>query len=583
MQIGRFKLATPLDPVWDKIPGRPSATIGAGILFIVLATLMAYSPVFTAGFIWDDDDYVINNLHLNDWDGLREMWFHPAATPQYYPLVFTTFWLEHHLWGLHAGGYHMVNVLLHILAALLLWRVLARLRVPGAWLAAAIFALHPVEVESVAWITERKNVLSAVFYLAAALAWLRFAELEPAVPPTRRRWGWYAVALVLFVAALLSKTVTCSLPAVLLLVMWWKKGRLDWRAVLPLAPFFLAGIGLGLTTAWLEKTHVGAIGADWSLTLADRCLVAGRALWFYASNLVFPTHLMFIYPRWTIDAGVWWQWLFPVAVAGVLAALWRARHRIGRGPLVAVLIYAGTLAPAIGFINVYPMRFSFVADHFQYLAGAGLIALAATWLHRCPPLIPALGLFLCGALTWHQCAIYQDLETLWRDTLKKNPACWMAHSNLGRLLVRQNKLAEAEAHYRAGLELNPREEEIHYNYANLLARTGRLETAVAEYEQALQLAPAQADPHNNLGAVLLQLKRTDEAIAQYRLAVQCQPEVMRYHYNLGSALAAEHQVAAAVAEFQRALQLEPDSDLIKRRLRALGVTANQPPVKSTLP
>jgi len=570
MHLGAYKLATPLDSFWDRINRRPSVAVRAGLLFIVLAALVAYSPVFSAGFIWDDDDYVTNNPHLNDLTGLQAMWRTTTATPQYYPLVFTTFWLEHHLWGLHAVGYHAVNVLLHILAALLLWRALARLQVPGAWLAAAIFALHPVEVESVAWVAERKNVLSAVLYFSAALAYLRFAGLEETKPPARRCWGDYAAAFVLYLAALLSKTVTCSLPAVLLLLIWWKKGRLDRRNVLCLTPFFLAGIGLGLTTAWLEKAHVGAHGADWSLTLADRCLVAGRALWFYATNLVFPENLMFMYPRWAIDTAVWWQWLFPVAALVAVAALWRARRRIGRGPLVAVLVFAGTLAPALGFINVYPMRFSFVADHFQYLAGVGLITLAAARLSRCPRILPGLALLVCGLLTWRQCGIYHDLETLWRDTLKRNPACWMAHSNLGRLLVQEQKFDEAEMHYRAGLELNPREDDIHYNYANLLARTGRLEPAVAQYEQAAQLAPEKPDIHSNLGAVLLKLHRTDEAVAQYRLAIQCQPDVMRYHYNLASALASEHQVDGAVAEFQRALQLEPDSDLIKRRLRSLG-------------
>ena len=312
-------------------------------LLLIAATVFAYQPVWHAGFIWDDDFYVTNNPTLHDLGGLQRIWFEVGAVPQYYPMVHTTFWLEYHLWGLNPVGYHLINVLLHAITAILLWQVLLRLRVRGAWLAAIIFALHPVEVESVAWITERKNVLSAVFYFAAALAYLRFVALEEPGGPNRLRWYWYLGALVLFMAALLSKTMTCSLPAALLLVSWWKKGRVQRGEILPLLPFFVVGVGLGLMTAWIEKYHVGAQGAAWSLTFADRCLIAGRALWFYAGKLVWPAHLTFIYPRWKIEPEMWWQWLFPVAAVVVVAGLWLARRRIGKGPLVAVLFFAARL------------------------------------------------------------------------------------------------------------------------------------------------------------------------------------------------------------------------------------------------
>ena len=560
----------------SKPPGlvaRVPATVWYGVLFIVVATLLAYWPVYSAGFIWDDDDYVYNNPYLKDLKGLATFWLDGRAMPQYYPMVFSSFWVEYQFWGLNPHGFHVINVLLQIVVALLLWRVLASLKVPGAWLAAALFALHPVQVESVAWVAERKNVLSTAFYLTAALAYLRFAGLiGPPTDPPQRRYYW--VALALFGAALLSKTVTCSLPAALILVIWWKQGRLVRRDILPLLPFFLVGLVLGLHTAWLEKTHVGASGVEWSLTLLERCLVAGRVLWFYASNLVCPLHLTFMYPRWVINAGVWWQWLFPLGAAGVVAGLWLARNRIGRGPLVAVLFFAITLFPASGFINVYPMRFSFVADHFQYLACVGLIALGAARLCQYPKFVPGAILALCGLLTWNQCAIYQDLPTLWADTLAKNPACWMAHTNLGWLLAAQGQFPEAEAQYQASLAINDRVEDTHYNYGNLLARTDRLPEAVVQYQQALQLAPDRAAFHSNLGVVLLRLKRTDEAIAEDRQATILDPNVMSYHYNLANALLAQHQTNEAVAEFQRALQLAPDSALVKRRLHALGVDVN---------
>src|SRR5215831_21076118 len=227
---------------------------------IVLLVLLVYLPVLHSGFIWDDDSYVTENPTLRSLDGLRRIWFEVGAVPQYYPMVHSTFWLEYHLWGLNPVGFHLVNVLLHAAAAILLWQVLKRLKIPAAWLVATIFALHPIEVESVSWVTERKNVLSAVFYFAAALAYFRFAPPTESVVRNSRRWYWYAGALILFLAALLSKTVTCSLPAALLLVCWWKKGRVQWSDLLPLLPFLAVGAGLGLLTAGMEKYRVGAHG-----------------------------------------------------------------------------------------------------------------------------------------------------------------------------------------------------------------------------------------------------------------------------------------------------------------------------------
>src|SRR5688572_14862801 len=373
----------------DTSSRRRSALIGSGVLLAM--TLIAYLPAFRAGFIWDDPDYVVNNATLRSLDGLRQIWFVPRATPQYYPLVHTSFWIEYQLWRLNPAGYHAVNVLLHALAAVLLWRVLKLLDVPGAWLAAAIFAVHPMHVESVAWVTERKNVLSGVFYLAAALAYFRSSfglwgsgigeDKDTAVDSSNTRHPKpdtrYSLSLGLFVCALLSKTVTASLPATILLVIWWKRGRITRRDVVPLIPFFVIGVALALNTARLEREHVGASGAEFDFSALDRILIAGRAAWFYAWKLIAPVNLSFIYPRWTIDDRAAWQYAFPLAAVALVAALFVLRHRIGRGPLVAILFFGGTLVPALGFFNVYPMRYTFVADHFAYHASIGIIVLIA--------------------------------------------------------------------------------------------------------------------------------------------------------------------------------------------------------------
>jgi tetratricopeptide (TPR) repeat protein len=525
---------------------------------IVLLVFLAYLPALRGGFIWDDDAYVTHNPTLHDLGGLQRIWFELGAVPQYYPMVHTTFWLEYHLWGLHPVGYHLINVLLHAAAAIFLWQVLLRLRIRGAWLAAVLFALHPVCVESVAWITERKNVLSAVFYFTAALAFLRFVALEEPDGPNRLRWYWYLGALVLFMAALLSKTVTCTLPAALLLVCWWKKGRVQRGEILPLLPFFALGVGLGLITAWMEKFHVGAQGAEWSLTFADRCLIAGRALWFYAGRLVWPAHLTFIYPRWKIEPEVWWQWLFPVAAVGVVAGLWLARRRIGKGPLVAVLFFAGTLGPALGFVNVYPMRFSFVADHFQYLASVGLITLCAVGLARMPRVMPATLVVLLGALTWQQAGIYRNLETLWRDTLANNPDCWMAHNNLGKYLINEGRIEEAMEHYHKAIQINPNNPEGLTGLGIALAAKGRFDEEIENYRKAIQINPDFYGAPYNLGIALAARGQFDEAIENYYKAIQINPNSFNALNNLGNALAAKGRFDEAIKNYRQAIQINPN-------------------------
>lgn len=536
---------------WRNSPWFLSALLG-------LAVAVAYQQVWHAGYIWDDDSYVTKNTTLLDLHGLWRIWFELAATPQYYPLIHTGFWIEHHLWGLNPLGYHLVNVVLHALAAILLWRALVRLGIPGAWLAAAIFAVHPVEVESVAWITERKNVLSAVFYFAAALTYLRFEEARDSKDPGPRRSYLYVASLLLFVLALLSKTVACSLPAALLLVRWWKTGRIKRQDILPLLPFFVVGLGLGLLTAWLEKHHVRAEGEEWALTFGQRCLIAGRALWFYAGKLFFPARLTFMYPRWNVSAAFGWAWLFPAAFAALVATLWRMRARIGRGPLIALLFFAGTLFPALGFLNVYPFRYSFVADHFQYLASVGLIVLGAAGLIRLPRFFLPILLAVLIVLTWKQVGIYRDLGTLWSDTVEKNPESWMAQNNLGIVLQKKGQQDEAIAHFQKALELDPNKFETQNNLGYSLSMSGRLREAFLYLERALEINPNYAAAHYNLGNALLRSGRRAEAIDQLQQALELDPSYVPAFSDLGSAFLQTGQVDKSLEHLERALQIDPD-------------------------
>jgi tetratricopeptide (TPR) repeat protein len=547
---------------------------------IIALTIAAYIPAMQGGFIWDDDDYVTNNATLRSLDGLRRIWLDVGATPQYYPLVFTSFWIEHRLWGFEATGYHIVNVLLHSINAVLVWIVLRRLALPpaGAWLAAAVFALHPVHVESVAWITERKNVLSGLFYLGSLLAYLRFRPLAPNSSDDKSRWPYYALSLVLFLAALLSKTVTCTLPAAIMLLLWWKRDRFAIRDVLPLLPMFALGLAAGLMTALMEAQHVGAAGPDWDLSPAERLLIAGGAIWFYLGSLIWPSALTFIYPRWEISVSTWWQWLYPTGALVMSAALWGLRDRIGKGPLVAFLFFIGTILPALGFVNIYPMLFSFVADHFQYLASIGPLALIAmlaakTTAHLPSPVrLGAAGALLAtlGALTWQQARIYESPQTLWRDTLRKNPAAWIAHNNLSVEFQKQARHIEAAERARAALELRPGYPPAHNNLGLALQSLGRPLEAMQEFRnaivshrdlfqhhgQALDPQPEFALAHLNLANLLTMTGHSDEAESHYRQAIAAQPCLAQAHHNLAAFLLSAGRFDEAAAECQAALEID---------------------------
>jgi tetratricopeptide (TPR) repeat protein len=546
---------------------RPRAPVGSAIsqtdlalgVVIVVATILAYLPAIQGGFIWDDNMYVTANELLWKPGGLGRIWFEPEATPQYYPLVHTTYWLEYRLWGLAPVGYHLVNVLLHAASALVLWRLLRTLAVPGAWLAAAVFALHPVQVESVAWVTERKNVLSCLLYL---IAWRTYLPFALAADGEQRAWGRWSATLALYVAALLSKTVVMTFPFAVLVVVWWKRGRIAWRDVAPLVPLMVIGVSLGYLTAWLEAHHVGASGKEWSLTLLDRCVLAGRVVWFYAAKLVWPHPLVFVYPRWHVDATVWWQSVYTLALLAVVAALWLARDRLGRGPLAAVLVFAGTLAPALGFVDVFPFRYSFVADHFQYHASMALIVLACAVVasQRWPAVaarVAAAGLLLVlGATTWVHAHVYADLETLYRDTLAKNTDAWLVHNNLGRILEHQGKIAEARDHFAETIRLFPEYPEGHNNLGAMLEKLGKPDEALAEYRESVRLLPDFADATMNLGRLLAQRGQHEEAIGYLEASVKARPfaPAMR---NLARSLAAVGRTDDAIARFRDAIRLDP--------------------------
>ncbi len=547
--------------------------LSAVFALIAGVTLVAYWPALNGDFLWDDAGHVTSSA-LQSWSGLWRIWFEVGATQQYYPLLHTVFWIEHGIWGDSTIGYHVINVLEHAAAATLLVALLRRLEIPGAVLAALVFALHPVGVESVAWISEQKNTLSTVFYLAAALAWLRFED--------ERRPAQYVVATLWFLAALLTKTVTATLPAALLVVAWWRRGEVSWRRdVVPLLPWLVLGVAAGLGTAWIESTQIGAGSDGLTLGVVERGLVAGRVVWFYLGKLLWPVRLAFFYPHWTIDALVTWQWLFPLATLLVLGGLWSWRRR-DRAPLAAALLFGGALFPVLGFVNVYPFIFSYVADHFQYLASLGMIAFLTAAAIRGHALLPwpkwsgpAIAAGVClvlGGLTWRQAGTYRDLLTLYQGTLERNPESWVAHLNLGTVLAEGGQPEQSLPHLQRALELKPDSPETLNSLADVLNQLGRSTEAVPLLERALQRQPRFAEAHNTLGVALMATGRAQEGVTEFKRAMEISPQLVLARVNLGWALANRGQVTEALALFEQAQRLRPDlADIEYKWGHALGL------------
>ncbi|HVL68543.1 MAG TPA: tetratricopeptide repeat protein [Vicinamibacterales bacterium] len=578
-------------------PWRPHRLLPVGLLALAAAI---YQPAWHGGLLWDDPAH-ITKPELRSLEGLWRIWFDLGATQQYYPLLHSAFWLQWQLWGDAVLGYHLVTIALHAVCAFLVASLLARLQVPGAPLAALLFAVHPIHVESVAWITELKNTLSTTFFLLAALAYVRW-DLS-------RRTADYALALALFVCALLTKTVTATLPAALLVLFWWQRGQVTWRDVRPLVPFFVLGVVAGLTTAWVERTLIGAEGAEFAFSPVERVLIAGRAFWFYLGTLAWPVDLTFIYPRWEVSEGVWWQYLYPAAALGLVVVLWAVRRR-SRAPLAAALLYGGLLFPVLGFFNVFPFRYSFVADHFAYLPSIPVLALAAAaaaalatrvtaasrGLVRIALAVPVLALAL---LSWRQAHDYASAEALYRATLARNPSAWLAHNNLALILLRQGQHDDARRHFEEAVRLNPLVAEHHANLGRLLLQQGAIDEAIARLDAALAVDPDLPNVHSDKGVALLRAGRIDEALAQFDRALalapqhpeaainrahalrargvarmqageradgiadlteaaRLQPQNAEFRNDLGVALLVSGRVAEAVAEFEAALRVRPD-------------------------
>ena len=512
------------------------------LLVLGLLAIGSYLPALWGEFVWDD--FLLMKLDaVSSWSGIWQIWFNPssaylqgdAVEGHYWPLLYTTFWLEHKLWGFNPLGYHALNLLLHFANTALLWRLLLRMGVSGAWFAAAVFAVHPLHVESVVWIISRKDLLSALFYLGAFFMWIRFTE----APRFRR----YAAALALFGAALFCKSIAVTLPAALLIFQWWRNGRVTPVDLVRAAPFFLLGLGVTGFDTWFYKTNA-AVPFDYSAY--ERLLIASRALWFYLEKLLWPTDLAVIYPHWEIDPTDPSGWLYFAGALAVVFALWTLRFRIGRGPMACALFFAVTLSPTLGFVDYSYMGLSFVADRYQYLAGIGVIVFFTAAAVRAAQNIPAasrgagiaglLVIALLGLAAWNQSEVYRNEVSLFRHVISLNPDSWVAHQNLGMALVRLGEFEEAEVHTRSSLEIFPLNPKAVRNLGEALKGQERYDESLKWYRAIAALEPGEPLNHLGVGSVLLALGKYPEAVSSLKKALELGPAplvVPKAHALLG--------------------------------------------------
>jgi len=535
-------------------------------LVMALGIGAAYWRVQYADFNWDDDMHITANPTIVGPLGLKEIW--TSGKANYFPLTMTSFWVQHALWDLKPGPYHGVTVLFHIASAIVLWRVLLRLVVPGAWLGAMIWALHPVQVESAAWICELKNTQSALFYLLAILFFLRWGQGREQL-----RWDRaYVVAWVAALFAILSKSSTVMLPVVLGLIGWWQ-GRRQWRDALWLVPFLALSLLASGWTIWEQKVNSMASGPDWGHGLASRLMIAGKVPWFYLGKLLWPEPLVFIYPRWDVSALGLLHWVPLLATVGLGIVLWLKRDSAWRPVFVALTYFFVSLFPVLGLFDVFFFKYSFVGDHLQYLASMGPLVLIGALVAGLAKTRVGFGWVAragfvagLGAMTYAQTGIYLTQETLWKDTVALNPKAWIARMNLGALHLAKREFDAALREFEGAEKARPGDPLTAVNFAVTYLEMQRPADAVAVLQEALPRMGHIAEGHNTMAVALLRLGRAQEAIPHAEAALRVKPDFPAARVTLaeasiviGRTLLERGRLAEAVAHYENALGLAGDS------------------------
>ncbi len=546
-------------------------SLAAGIACIFILVFIDYYPAIRGQFIWDDYLYVANCDLIKAHDGLYRFWF-TTQPIDYWPVSNSSFWIEWRLWGTNTLGYHLTNIVLHGISALLVWLILRKLSIPGAFLAALLFAVHPVNIESVAWIAQRKGLMALCFALLSILCYLQpepmGARLAGEKQTTWRSYHWYAASWLCFLLAMLSKGSVALLPLVLVLIVWWKRRAIGLTDLVRIIPFLLLAAALTLVNIWFQQKSAGGVVRN--AGLCERIADSGVVVWFYLSKALLPIDLAFIYPQPKVDPATAEAWIpLAGAIAATCALFWKRHTRAGRHLLFAWAFFCLALLPVMGLTDVYFMKFSLVADHYQYLAVIAVAAAATAswtiWLRRTArawrPVAfvgaaAVIGAF--GLLTWQQSHLYSNAAMIYQATLEKNPSCWLAHNNLGRIFFDAGRLKEAIEQYEEALSLKDNFPETHNNLSAALLKTGKLPEAIEHLHIALELDPGYAEAHTNLGIALSAEGRLPEAIEQHRLALATQPDNPEFLNNLGAELSKLGRYQETIDCFEKALRINPD-------------------------
>src|SRR5437899_2984776 len=587
-QLGKFRAAAnsqhqgppPREPVVHT--PAPGWVLWLVPVLIALVPVAAFLPALQNQFVSSDEgESFLGHPHYRGlgWSQLHWMW--TTHQGHYIPLTWMTLGLDYLLWGMNPFGYHLTSLLLHAANAVAFFFVVRRIlkrALPSpserghalavsAGVAALVFAIHPLRVESVAWVTERRDVLSGLFYLVAILLYLRACE------GMARGRGWYWLSVAVFGCALLSKSMVVNLPVVLLIldvyplrrlggfVGWWSGPAR--RIYVEKIPFVLLAAAASAVAVMAQLSKSAMIPVA-HLSALGRLAVSAYGLSFYLWKMVVPLNLSPLYMRPpTVDPEAPPFILSYGLVLAITAIVLALRRRMPGLP-AAWAAYVVVLLPVLG---IFQSGSQIAADRYTYLAGLGWAILAGAGLLACRHATrflirgSAVGVLVgLEVLTWNQVHVWHDSEKLWTHALAIDPKSSAAHSNLGSALIAQGKPAEASEHFREALRINPNDADDHTNLGMALARQGKLVEASEHYQQALRIKPTSADAHNNWGTLLARQGKLAAAIEHYQQALQIKPDSADAHNNWGTALAQQGKLAEAVEHYQQALKLRPAPD-----------------------
>jgi tetratricopeptide (TPR) repeat protein len=542
--------------------------------FLVIgAVLWIYWPSMHGTWIGDDVWYISTNPLLRDPWRLWKAWFEPGSWVEFYPIEESVQWFQWLLWHNNTFGYHLTNVVLHIVSAFLVWRLLGKFGLRLAWLGALLFAVHPEAVDSVSEMVELKNTLSLPPFILAMCLYMDYVETQ-----SRRSYLW---AIALFLVAMLCKITMMLFPFIILLYVWWKRGGITWNDVKASLPFFLISLALGMTTIWSGQAYSHPI-RNWDPGEAPlggalfRLVLSGQVIAFYFSRFFLPINPLAIYAKWPVDPSQWVGFLPWPMIGLVIGCLWSKRRSWGRHALLGLGFFLINLFPFVGFHPISYMNYTWVLDHMLYIPMIGLIGLVAAACEKIDDQLPAAvrpwsicGLSLVLVLLTFQSHLYAGQfvseEALARYNLRFVDNVEL-HNNLGVALLHRGADAEALQEFQLASRCNPHDAKVHFNTADVLLKTGRISEAVEAYYQSVADAPDKGEAHAALADTLFQAGRVPESVAQYREAIRLKFEVVMMYGRLGEGLFLEGKTAEGLQQFQRAVELEPDSSLAQYNL-----------------